>query len=86
MIIIVSRCCPSKLKFMGFPVNINCHVQNPGRRNGPLRNLDGVDSKRFTAKDSLKRPQLLVDDRIKLFKVDVFAARSGSVTLIKRRD
>ena len=69
MIVIVSWRCPGEFQLVGLPVDVDCHVQHSGRRNGSGGNLDRVNPERISSKDPLERSELLVDDRVVLVQV-----------------
>ena len=79
MVIVFARSRPSELQPVGFAVNVDRQVEDPGRRDRPGRNLDRVDPERLSSKDPLKRSELLVDDGVEVVEVRVLAARPTAV-------
>ena len=79
MVIVFAGRRPSELQLVGFPVNVDRQVEDPGRRDRPCRNLDRVDPERLSPKDPLKRSELLVDDGVEVVEVRVLAARPTAV-------
>ncbi len=60
-------------------MNIDGHVEDPGRRDGSCRNLDRLDPEGFSSEDPLKGSKLLVDDGVVVVRVGILATGPAAV-------